>query len=117
MGELFTNEKETKRAIKAAVDQFKIFLKYKKWKGKKEMIKNQDLNDKVEVECLQRTIKWFKKQIEPHDCGWMYTTIDGLKHRIKILKNEMKKDLPKETWVKGYNKHKKSYNKWKEKHE
>ena len=74
------------------------------------MIKNQDLNDKVEVECLQRTIKWFKKQIEPHDCGWMYTTIDGLKHRIKVLKKNIKKDLPKESWVRGYNK-------WKEEHE
>ena len=52
------------------------------------MINNQNLNDKVEVEYLQRTIKWFKKQIEPHDCGWMYTTIDGLKHRIKELRKE-----------------------------
>ena len=71
-----------------------------------------DLSTSIKV--LKETITWFKKQIEPHDCGWMYTTIDGLKHRIKILKNEMKKDLPKETWIKGYNKHKKSYNKWKE---
>jgi len=43
----------------------------------------------------------------------MYTTIDGLKHRIKVLRKEMKEDLPKETWIKGYNKHKKNYNKWK----
>ena len=57
-----------------------------------------------EIKVLKETIVWFKKQIEPHDCGWMYTTIDGLKHRIKILKNEMKKGLPKETWIKGYNK-------------
>ena len=38
MGKLLTNEKEIKRAIKAAVDQFKIFLKYKsrkKWKENK----------------------------------------------------------------------------------
>ena len=28
MGKLFTNEKETKRAIKAAVDQFRKVLKY-----------------------------------------------------------------------------------------
>ena len=38
------------------------------------------------IKVLKETIAWFKKQIEPHDCGWMYTTIDGLKHRIKILK-------------------------------
>jgi hypothetical protein len=64
------------------------------------------------IKVLKETIVWFKKQIEPHDCGWMYTTIDGLKHRIKILKDEMKEDLPKETWIKGYNKHKKDYAKW-----
>ena len=65
------------------------------------------------IKVLKETIAWFKKQIEPHDCGWMYTTIDGLKHRIKILKNEMKKELPKETWIEGYNKHKKNYDQWK----
>ena len=62
------------------------------------------MNPEQQIEALNETINWFKKQIEPHDCGWMYTTIDGLKHRIKILKNEMKKDLPKETWAKGYKK-------------
>ena len=43
-----------------------------------------DLSTSIKV--LKETIAWFKKQIEPHDCGWMYTTIDGLKHRIKFLK-------------------------------
>ena len=57
------------------------------------------MNYEQQIKVLEQTIQWFKKQIEPHDCGWMYTTIDGLKHRIKILKNEMKKDLPKETWI------------------
>ena len=66
-----------------------------------------------EIKVLKDTIKYFNSQIEPHDCGWMYTTIDGLKHRIKVLRKEMKEDLPKETWIKGYNKHKKNYNKWK----
>ena len=41
------------------------------------------------IKVLKETITWFKKQIEPHDCGWMYTTIDGLNHRIKILKKEI----------------------------
>ena len=54
-----------------------------------------------QIEALKETIQWFKKQIEPHDCGWMYTTIDGLKHRIKILKNEIKEQLPQETWARG----------------
>ena len=43
------------------------------------------------IKVLKETIAWFKKQIEPHDCGWMYTTIDGLKHRIKILKKGKRK--------------------------
>ena len=73
----------------------------------------QPISLETSIKVLKETVAWFKKQIEPHDCGWMYTTIDGLKHRIKILKNEMKKDLPKETWIKGYNKHKKSFDKWK----
>ena len=60
------------------------------------------MNPEQQIKVLKETIKWFKKQIEPHDCGWMYTTIEGLEHRIKILKKEMKEDLPKETWAKGY---------------
>ena len=63
---------------------------------------------KQQIEALLETIKWFKSQIEPHDCGWMHTTIDGLKHRIKHLKSEMKKDLPKQSWIKGYKKWKKT---------
>ena len=41
-----------------------------------------------DIAALKRTISWFKKQIEPHDCGWMHTTIDGLKHRIIHLRKE-----------------------------
>jgi hypothetical protein len=73
----------------------------------------QSVSLETSIKVLKETVAWFKKQIEPHDCGWMYTTIDGLKHRIKILKNEMKEDLPKETWIEGYNKHKKNYDQWK----
>ena len=65
------------------------------------------------IKVLKETIAWFKKQIEPHDCGWMHTTISGLNHRIKFLKTEIKKDRPKETWIEGYNKHKKDYDQWK----
>ena len=57
-----------------------------------------------EIKVLKDTIKYFNSQIEPHDCGWMYTTIDGLKHRIKVLRKEIKQIKPKESWVKGYNK-------------
>jgi len=52
----------------------------------KKQIENQ-------IEVLKNTISWFKKQIEPHDCGWMYTTIDGIKHRISILKKDLRKIL------------------------
>ena len=30
-----------------------------------------------------------------------------------LLRSEIKKDLPKETWSESYSKHKKSYDKWK----
>ena len=43
------------------------------------------------IEVLNDTIKWFKKRIEPRDCGWMYDTIGGIKYRIKEAKQEMKK--------------------------
>jgi len=43
----------------------------------------------ISIKVLKETIAWFKKQIEPHDCGWMHTTIAGLHHRIKILKKEI----------------------------
>ena len=42
------------------------------------------------IKVLKETIAWFKKQIEPHDCGWMHTTIDGLKHYIQDLKRNKK---------------------------
>jgi len=51
------------------------------------MTTHSDLSTSIKV--LKETIAWFKKQIEPHDCGWMHTTIAGLNHRIKILKKEI----------------------------
>ena len=75
------------------------------------MIPPSDSSTSIKV--LKETIAWFKKQIEPHDCGWMHTTIGGLNHRIKFLKKEIIKDRSKETWIKGYNKHKKDYDQWK----
>ena len=66
------------------------------------------MSHQEQIEALKQTVQWFKKQIEPHDCGWMHTTIAGLNHRIKILKKEIKKDKPKETWVEGYAKWKAS---------
>ena len=53
------------------------------------MTTQSDLSTSIKV--LKETVAWFKKQIEPHDCGWMHTTIGGLNHRIKFLKKEIKK--------------------------
>ena len=47
--------------------------------------------NKQRIKILKEAIAWFKKQIEPHDCGWMYTTIDGLQHYIKQLKRKKKR--------------------------
>ena len=54
------------------------------------MTTQSDLSTSIKV--LKETIAWFKKQIEPHDCGWMHTTIAGLNHRIKFLKKGKKKN-------------------------
>ena len=52
----------------------------------------QSISLETSIKVLKETIAWFKKRIEPHDCGWMHTTIHGLKHRIKILKKGKKKN-------------------------
>ncbi len=49
------------------------------------------MNIEKQITVLKDTIKWFKTQIEPHDCGWMYTTIDGIKHRISVLRKKLRK--------------------------
>ena len=45
-----------------------------------------------QIEVLKETIEWFKKQIKPRDCGWMHTTVDGLKFRIQELRKEKNED-------------------------
>ena len=50
--------------------------------------KNKDSETLKEIEILEKTIKWFEGEIEPQACGWMYTTIDVLKHRIKFLREK-----------------------------
>ena len=49
-----------------------------------------NMTNKKQIAALRLTIKWFKKQIKPRDCGWMYTTIDGLEYRIAELKKGVK---------------------------
>jgi len=43
-----------------------------------------------QIEALKKAIKYFRSEIGPHDCGWMYTTIDGIKHRINVLRKEIR---------------------------
>ena len=51
----------------------------------------QDLEHQdTSIAVLKDTIKWFKTQIEDHDCGWMYTTIEGCKARIRVIQDEKK---------------------------
>ena len=46
-----------------------------------------------QIEALKKAIKYFRSQIEPHDCGWMYTTIDGI--NIELMFYE-RKYVPKD---------------------
>ena len=48
------------------------------------------MNPGEQIKALNETIEWFENQIEPHDCGWMYTTIGGLKHRIQQLRKKQR---------------------------
>ena len=43
-----------------------------------------------QIVALKKAIKYFRSQIGPHDCGWMYTIIDGIKHRINVLRKEIR---------------------------
>jgi hypothetical protein len=43
-----------------------------------------------QIKVLKETIKYFRSQLEPHDCGWMHTTMDGLKYRINVIRKEMR---------------------------
>ena len=53
----------------------------------------EKLKKEKQIEVLKETIKWFKKQIKPRDCGWMHTTVDGLKFRIQELRKEKNEDI------------------------
>ena len=55
------------------------------------------LDSSTSIRVLEETIDWFAERIEPHDCGWMYTTIDGLKHRIQELKKEKRERQKNDT--------------------
>jgi len=52
-------------------------------------MKKQKLTIQQHIQVLQETIDWYKAQILPHDCGWMHTTISGIKNRIDDLKRQL----------------------------
>ena len=52
-------------------------------------MKKQKLTIQQHIQVLQETIEWYEAQILPHDCGWMHTTISGIRNRIKDLKLQL----------------------------
>jgi hypothetical protein len=52
-------------------------------------MKKQKLTIEQHIQVLQETIEWYEAQLQPHDCGWMYSTISGIKNRIKDLKLQL----------------------------
>ena len=45
--------------------------------------------DVIRIAVLEETIEVFKSRIEPHDTGYLHTTIGTLKHRIEELENDI----------------------------
>ena len=45
--------------------------------------------DVIRIAVLEETIEIFKSRIEPHDTGFLHTTIETLKHRIKELEDDL----------------------------
>jgi len=52
-------------------------------------MKKQNLTIEQHIQVLQETIEWYKAQLQPHDCGWMHSTISGIRHRIKDLQKKL----------------------------
>jgi hypothetical protein len=50
---------------------------------------NSKLSIQDQIQVLQETIEWYQAQILPQDCGWMHTTISGIKNRIADLKKQL----------------------------
>ena len=44
--------------------------------------------DVIKIAVLKDEIELFKSRIEPHDTGFLYTTIGTLEHRIKELEDK-----------------------------
>ena len=45
--------------------------------------------DVIRIAVLEEAIEVFKSRIEPHDTGFLHTTIGTLKHRIEELEDDL----------------------------
>ena len=52
-------------------------------------MKKSKLSISDQIQVLQETIEWYEAQIQPYDCGWMKTTISGIRNRIDDLKRQL----------------------------
>lgn len=52
-------------------------------------MRKSKLSIQDQIQVLEETIDWYRAQILPQDCGWMYTTISGLENRIKDLQSQL----------------------------
>ena len=52
-------------------------------------MKKSKLSIQDQIQVLQETIEWYEAQILPHDCGWMKTTLSGIKNRIDDLRKKL----------------------------
>lgn len=52
-------------------------------------MKKQKLTIEHHIQVLQETIEWYEAQLQPQDCGWMHTTISGIRNRIKDLQRQL----------------------------
>ena len=48
--------------------------------------KNKLFRDIMRIGVLEDEIKYAKSQLQPHDTGHIYTSIDWLEHRVRQLK-------------------------------
>ena len=53
------------------------------------MKKKKKISIEDQIQVLEETIEYYEEQFQPHDCGWMKTTISGCKRRIEVLKKKL----------------------------
>tara|TARA_Y100001933_G_scaffold264897_1_gene333353 strand:- start:56 stop:241 length:186 start_codon:yes stop_codon:yes gene_type:complete len=51
--------------------------------------KKSKLSIQEQIQVLEETIEWYEAQIKPTACGWMKTTVSGIRNRIKDLQRQL----------------------------